>query len=59
MSKTHGTSTTPPPAKPDGHYTPVTAVSPATRMGDWVALDIAFKESQPLIISDGGKGVSN
>jgi len=28
-------------------------------MPDWVTQDRAFKESQPLPISDGGKGVSN
>jgi hypothetical protein len=26
---------------------------------DWVAVDQAFKQSQPLPVSDGGKGVSN
>jgi hypothetical protein len=54
-----GTTTPPPPAKPDGHITPATATSTATRMGDWVKADMAYKESQPLIVSDGGKGVSN
>jgi hypothetical protein len=28
-------------------------------MRDWVKADLAWKESQPLPISDGGKGVSN
>ena len=28
-------------------------------MPDWVAADQAFKQSQPLPVSDGGKGVSN
>ena len=28
-------------------------------MPDWVAADRAWKESQPLPVSDGGKGVSN
>jgi hypothetical protein len=48
-----------PPPPPDGHYTPATATSVSTRMGDWVAADMAYKESQALPISDGGKGVSN
>jgi hypothetical protein len=48
-----------PPPPPDGHKTPATATSVATRMGDWVTADMAYKESQALPISDGGKGVSN
>jgi hypothetical protein len=28
-------------------------------MPDWVAQDLAYKQSQPLPVSDGGKGVSN
>jgi hypothetical protein len=27
--------------------------------GDWVVADMAYKQSQPLPISDGGKGVSH
>jgi hypothetical protein len=44
-----------PGAKPDGQQTSQSTV----RMGDWVAQDMAYKQSQPLPISDGGKGVSN
>lgn len=53
---------TPPPAppKPDGQQSPPAVVGqPAKVMTDWVQSDIAAKESQPQVISDGGKGVSN
>jgi hypothetical protein len=54
-----------PTAKPDpgGKPTSDTAANGKTggvlSMQDWVTADRAFKESQPLPISDGGKGVSN
>jgi hypothetical protein len=54
-----------PAAKPDPGPKPLSdaAVNGKTAgvlsMPDWVAADRAFKESQPLPVSDGGKGVSN
>lgn len=45
-----------PPAKPDPGPKPHGANPP---LQDWVKADIAYKESQPQAISDGGKGVSN
>jgi hypothetical protein len=54
-----------PAAKPDpgGKPSTDTAANGKTAgvlsMPDWITADRAFKESQPLPISDGGKGVSN
>lgn len=50
-----------PPAKPDPGPRPQAngdAASGAAHVA-WLNADRAFKESQPLPISDGGKGVSN
>ena len=49
-------TTAPPPAKPAASTAPG---NPVTNMADWVRADSDFKESQPLTVSDGGKGVSN
>jgi hypothetical protein len=35
------------------------AVNAGPSFKDWVAQDMAYKSSQPLPVSDGGKGVSN
>jgi hypothetical protein len=52
-----------PAAKPDPGAKPTTDSAThgktATSMPDWVTADQAFKQSQPLPVSDGGKGVSN
>jgi hypothetical protein len=52
-----------PAAKPDPGSKPSTDAAANGKTGlsmpDWVAADRAFKESQPLPVSDGGKGVSN
>lgn len=46
----------PPPAAP---ATTTVPSNPVTSFGDWVRADMAYKESQSLNVSDGGKGVSN
>lgn len=53
---------TPPAAKDPGPKPGTDAAAngkTGVSFGDWVAADRAFKESQPLPISDGGRGVSN
>ena len=48
-----------PAAKPTSDASANGQTSGTLSMGDWVKADMAWKESQPLIVSDGGKGVSN
>jgi hypothetical protein len=47
------------PAKPTSDAAANGKTAGVLSMPDWVVADRAFKESQPLPISDGGKGVSN
>jgi hypothetical protein len=48
-----------PAAKPTSDANTNGLTSGTLSMRDWVKADQAWKESQPLIVSDGGKGVSN
>jgi hypothetical protein len=48
-----------PAAKPSSDASTNGQTSGTLSMRDWVKADQTWKESQPLIVSDGGKGVSN
>ncbi len=48
-----------PGAKPQTDKAANGSVTGTPSLQDWVRQDQLYKESQPLPISDGGKGVSN
>jgi hypothetical protein len=48
-----------PPAKPLTDAAANGQVAGTPSLKDWIVQDMAYKESQALPVSDGGKGVSN
>jgi hypothetical protein len=47
------------PAKPSSDAAANGTIPSTASLKDWIQIDQAYKQSIPMAISDGGKGVSN